>query len=43
MQLITGMIFQGPQLISEINQGLVELLEKDGYNNIREAVGVDNN
>lgn len=43
VQLITGMIFQGPQLISEINQGLVELLEKDGYNNIREAVGVDNN
>lgn len=43
VQLITGMIFQGPQLISEINQGLVELLEKDGYNNISEAVGVDNN
>lgn len=42
VQLITGMIFQGPQLISEINQGLVELLEKEGYNNISQAVGVDN-
>lgn len=42
IQLITGMIFQGPQLISEINQGLVELLKKDGYNNISEAVGRDN-
>ncbi|MEK7161907.1 MAG: quinone-dependent dihydroorotate dehydrogenase [Patescibacteria group bacterium] len=42
VQLITGMIFQGPQLISEINQGLVELLEKEGNNNISQAVGVDN-
>ncbi len=41
VQLITGMIFQGPQLISEINQGLVELLKKDGYKNISEAVGKD--
>ena len=42
VQLITGMIYQGPQLISEINRGLVELLKKDGYNNISEAVGVNN-
>ena len=33
------MIYQGPQVISEINQGLVELLEKDGYENIAQAVG----
>lgn len=39
LQLITGMVFEGPQLISEINQGLVELLAKDGYENISEAVG----
>ncbi len=39
IQLITGMIFQGPQLISQINLELEELLEKDGYKNIREAVG----
>lgn len=39
IQLITGMIFEGPQLISEINQGLVVLLEKDGYKNISQAVG----
>lgn len=39
LQLITGMIFEGPQVISEINQGLVELLKKDGYKNISEAVG----
>ncbi len=41
LQLITGMIFQGPQVISEINRGLVELLRKDGYSSIAEAVGVD--
>lgn len=39
VELITGMIFEGPQLISEINQGLVKLLQKDGYKNISEAVG----
>jgi dihydroorotate dehydrogenase subfamily 2 len=43
VQLITGMIFQGPQLISQINMELEELLEKDGYKNIREAIGTDNN
>lgn len=42
VQLITGMIFEGPQLISEINKGLVKLLEKDGFKNISEAIGVDN-
>ena len=41
VQLITGMIFQGPQLIGEINRGLVRLLERDGFKNISEAVGVD--
>ncbi len=41
IQLITGMIYEGPQLISEINQGLVKLLEQDGYKNITEAIGVD--
>ena len=39
IQLITGMIFEGPQLISEINQGLTTLLQKDGYENISQAVG----
>lgn len=42
VQMITGMIFEGPQVISEINQGLVELLKRDGFKNVSEAVGVDN-
>lgn len=39
IQMITGMIFEGPQIIGEINRGLVELLEKDGFKNISEAIG----
>lgn len=39
VQLITGMIFNGPQLIGQINKELVMLLEKDGYKNINEAIG----
>ncbi len=42
VQLVTGMIYEGPQQISAINQGLVRLLEKDGYRDISEAIGVDN-
>ncbi len=39
VQLITGMIFEGPQLIADINLQLPKLLEKDGYKHISEAVG----
>lgn len=39
IQLITGMIYEGPQLVGEINRGLVELLQKDGFTNISQAVG----
>ena len=39
VQLITGMIFEGPQLMSDINLGLVKLLKADGYTNISEAIG----
>lgn len=40
IQLITGMIYQGPQLISQINLELEELLKKDGFSNIKQAVGI---
>ena len=43
VQLITGMIYEGPQLIGEINRDLVEFLKKDGYKHISEAVGADHN
>jgi len=41
IQMITGMIFEGPQRITQINRGLVDLLQADGYSHISEAVGVD--
>lgn len=41
IELITGMIFEGPQVISEINQELMKLLKKNGYKNISEAIGKD--
>lgn len=42
VQLITGMIFEGPGVTKKINQGLVRLMKADGYINISQAVGVDN-
>lgn len=39
VELITGMIYEGPQLVGEINKNLAELLKRDGYKNINEAVG----
>lgn len=41
VQLITGMIFEGPQVIGDINSGLVELIKKDGFTHIHEAIGKD--
>ncbi len=39
LQLVTGFIYGGPTTIKNINQGLVDLLKKDGFKNIDEAVG----
>jgi dihydroorotate dehydrogenase subfamily 2 len=39
VQLITGMIFQGPQLINEINTGLLELMRRDGFSHMKDAIG----
>ncbi len=41
VELITGLIFEGPQLIGQINSGLAQLLAQDGYSTISEAIGVD--
>lgn len=39
--LITGLFFEGPQLVGRINRELVGLLKKDGFSHISEAVGAD--
>ena len=39
VQLITGLIFGGPQIVAAVNAGLVQYLKRDGYASIHEAVG----
>jgi dihydroorotate dehydrogenase len=41
VQLITGMVYRGPQLIGELNHGLAHFLKRDGFRSIAEAVGAD--
>ena len=41
VQLITGMIYEGPQLIGEINRPQ-RLLKQDGFEHIQQAVGTGN-
>ena len=41
VQVYSMLIYKGPALIKEINTGLVDLLKKDGYTHISEAVGAD--
>jgi len=41
IQVFTAFIYQGPELIKEINEGILEFMEKDGYNHISEAIGAD--
>lgn len=39
VQLVTGLIYEGPSVATNINKGLVKLLEQDGYDHISQAVG----
>ncbi len=39
VQLITGMVFQGPQLIGQITKGLGSYIERDGFANLHSAIG----
>lgn len=40
VEIATGIIMNGP-FLEEVNSGLVELLKKDGFSHISEAVGAD--
>jgi dihydroorotate dehydrogenase (fumarate) len=39
VELITGMVFEGPMVIGQINAGLAKLIKENGYANISEAIG----
>ena len=41
VQLYTGLIYRGPSIAREINEGLLELLEEDGFDGVEAAVGAD--
>lgn len=41
IQVYSMLIYEGPSLIKNINDGLVELLKADGFTNISQAIGVN--
>ena len=43
VQLYTGMVFQGPNIVRKIKKELKELLVKDGVKNFQEIIGNKNN
>lgn len=42
IQLYTAMIFKGPDIAKNINEELITLLERDGFNHIQDAIGQNN-
>jgi dihydroorotate dehydrogenase len=41
VQIYSMLIYYGPDMIRRINLELIELLKRDGYKNIKEAVGAN--
>ncbi len=41
VQILSGLVFHGPDMIMNINKELIELLQADGYTNITQAIGAD--
>ncbi len=41
VQSYSGMIFEGPSMVRKINEEILELMQKDGYNHISEVIGSD--
>ncbi len=41
VQVYSMLVYKGPALIKEINEGLIRLLKEDGYTHISEAIGAD--
>jgi dihydroorotate dehydrogenase len=39
VQLYTGFIYQGPNIATEINEGLATILAREGFANLDAAVG----
>jgi dihydroorotate dehydrogenase len=41
VQLYTGLVYEGPSLARDINRGLCDLLDRDGFDSVEDAVGAD--
>ncbi|MFT4881628.1 MAG: dihydroorotate dehydrogenase [Natronomonas sp.] len=41
VQLYTSLVYEGPSVARDINRGLLELIERDGFDAVDEAVGAD--
>jgi dihydroorotate dehydrogenase (fumarate)/dihydroorotate dehydrogenase len=39
VQILTGLVYEGPAVVRRINRGLCQLLERDGFEHVAEAVG----
>ena len=38
---ISSLMYRGPQQITVLKRGLAELLRRDGFEHVSEAVGID--
>lgn len=41
VEFITGLIYQGPTVVGQMNRELAMLLKRDGFSHVADAVGVD--
>ena len=39
VQLYTGLIYKGPNIVKEIKKDLIKILKSKGFKNVNEAVG----
>ena len=42
VQLLTSLVYEGPWVVKRINEGLLDLMERDGVERISDVVGIDN-
>lgn len=41
VQFLTALVYEGPRVVRRMEAGLARLVERDGFRNIRDAVGID--
>ncbi|WP_132059192.1 quinone-dependent dihydroorotate dehydrogenase [Halorussus amylolyticus] len=41
VQLYTGLVYRGPSIARDINAGLLDRIERDGFDSVEDAIGAD--